>query len=122
MTRFSRHILLATIALSPMIVPAQEVRDCLCLQPHGQDSIRLARFMEGGRSDGSLHGRFLSPALGQTGYREGIINNDGYVYQFRVALLITPEVIDEFCDAQGQFDRNLVYAYWERAEVEQHGD
>ena len=118
MTRISRNILLAAIALIPMIVPAQEVRDCLCLQPHGEDSVRFARFMEGGRGDGLLPGRSLSPALGQTGYREGIINNDGYVYQFRVALLITPEVIDEFRDAQGQFDRNLVYAYWERAEAE----
>lgn len=118
MTTISKAITLAALFLFSSALSAQDSLRCLCIRPHGQDSLRLARFMQGSGQANRRSSPSLVPVQDLVTYRQGIINNDGYVYRFRVALLITPEVIDEFLDAQNQFDKNLVYSYWERAEAE----
>ena len=76
------------------------------------DSARLQRLFAGARRadtkswPASTHEKVEAP-----------IRNSGEVYQFRLALCITPEVLDKFYDG-GQFSKQKVYDWWRATEAE----
>lgn len=83
---------------------------CGCDPLTGADSVRYARFMAGGEAAR----RAKAKAPTQT-FRTGVIYNTGEVFQFRLAMLITPYVMDEF-STDGVLDKQKVYDFWDHAE------
>ena len=76
------------------------------------DSARLQRLFAGARRADTK-----SWPAGTHEKVEAPIRNSGEVYQFRLALCITPEVLDEFYDG-GQFSKQKVYDWWRATEAE----
>lgn len=92
---------------------AQHVHDdtttCSIIRPTGEDSVSYARLLQSQpKAKGKLRGAEVWTSA------EVPIYNSGEVYQFRVALLITPEVLDEFNGG----DEPTVMAWWDKAEAE----
>ncbi len=83
---------------------------CGCEHLTGIDSARYARFMAGGEAAR----RAKKKAAVQT-FHTGVIHNTGEVFQFRLAMLITPYVMDEF-STDGILDKQKVYDFWDNAE------
>lgn len=100
--------LLSLASLAPWHVCAQHI-DCGCTDHlSGEDSVRYARFWAGGEAARRV--RAAAPGL-----RQGVVYNTGEVFQFRVAMLITPYVLDEFMTG-GVLDKQKVNDFWENAE------
>ena len=99
---------LSLALLAPWQLRAQHI-DCGCTDHlSGEDSVRYARFWAGGEAARRV--KAAAPAL-----RQGVVHNTGEVYQFRVAMLITPYVLDEFM-TDGVLDKQKVYDFWGNAE------
>ena len=108
MKRIFPLLFLLLAALAPWQLRAQHI-DCGCTDHlSGEDSVRYARFWAGGEAARRV--RAAAPA-----FRQGVVHNTGEVFQFRVAMLITPIVLDEFMTA-GVLDKQKVYDFWENAE------
>ena len=85
---------------------------CSIIRPTGEDSVRYARLLQSApKAVSNLRGADVTAQV------EVPIHNSGEVYQFRVALLITPEVLDEFNGG----DEATVMAWWDKAEAELNG-
>ena len=108
MKRIYPLLVLLLAALAPYQVRAQHI-DCGC-NDHlsGEDSVRYARFWAGGEAARRV--RAAAPGL-----RQGVVHNTGEEFQFRVAMLITPIVMDEFM-TDGVLDKQKVYDFWDNAE------
>lgn len=103
--------------LSPTAAVAQ-VCDCGMRLPTGEDSVRYARFWEGAARAQRAR---LAPAQGAaqataTQTAQGIVWPGGEVYQFRVALCLTPEVLGKFYNGEGVLDKQLVRDWWDETE------
>lgn len=108
MKRIYPLLVLLLAALAPYQVRAQHI-DCGCTDHlSGEDSLRYARFWAGGEAARRV--RAAAPGL-----RQGVVYNTGEVFQFRVAMLITPIVLDEFM-TDGELDKQKVYDFWDNAE------
>ena len=108
MKRIFPLLFLFLAALAPFHVRAQHI-DCGCTDHlSGEDSVHYARFWAGGEAARRV--RAAAPGL-----RQGVVHNTGEVFQFRVAMLITPIVLDEFMTA-GVLDKQKVYDFWDNAE------
>src|SRR5574344_34071 len=104
MKRIFSLLLLLLAALAPWQLRAQHI-DCGCTDHlSGEDSVRYARFWAGGEDARRV--RAAAPGL-----RQGVVYNTGEVFQFRVAMLITPIVLDEFV-TDGVLDKQKVYDFW----------
>ena len=108
MKRIFPLLFLFLAALAPCLVRAQHI-DCGCTDHlSGEDSVHYARFWAGGEAARRV--RAAAPGL-----RQGVVYNTGEVFQFRVAILITPIVLDEFM-TEGELDKQKVYDFWDNAE------
>ncbi len=103
--------------LSPTAAVAQ-VCDCGMSLPSGLDSVRYARFWEGAaqaqrarlaQSNGAARTAATKAA-------SSVVWPGGEVYQFRVALCITPEVLSKFYNSEGVLDKQLVHDWWDETE------
>ena len=83
---------------------------CSVIYPTGQDSVALQRIMAGA----TYHRRQAVAAEGKAAEPAKPIFNSGEVYRFRVALLMTPEVLGDFANG----DPATVHAWWDRVEAE----
>ena len=108
MKRLFPLLLLLLASLAPWQLHAQHI-DCGCTgHLSGLDSVRYARFWAGGEA--ARRAKAAVPGLHQ-----GVVHNTGEVFQFRVAMLVTPYVIDEFM-TDGMLDKQKVHDFWENAE------
>lgn len=105
----NKLLLILFLAFASQHIHAQR-SFCGCEHLTGTDSMRYARFMAGGEAARKAKSKVAAQA-----FRAGVIYNTGEVFQFRLAMLITPYVLDEF-STDGVLDKQKVYDFWDNAE------
>lgn len=118
MKRIFLLICILFAVVCPLVVQANQHHDCCQLPLTGIDSVRYQRFLEGAAKASALKVKSIKQNAVANAVPSGIIHNSGEVYQFRVALCITPEVLDEFQNEEGVVDKQRVYDWWSDTEAE----
>lgn len=114
--KFAAGSALAALSLSyaaPMQAQQEHTHDhetCSVIYPTGEDSVALQRILAGA----TYLRRQAVAAEGKAAEVKKPIYNSGEVYRFRVALLMTPEVLGDFANG----DPTTVRTWWEKVETE----
>ena len=103
---FAALLLVGAAPLQAQQAHTHDHETCSVIYPTGQDSVALQRIMAGA----TYHRRQAVAAEGKAAEPARPIFNSGEVYRFRVALLMTPEVLGDFANG----DPATVHAWWDK--------